>query len=362
MRDRFESQSVRRALRHARFAAIGFGMAIACASWPARAADPVADFYTGKTIQLIIGYSVGGGYDIYARTLAQYMGKHIPGNPTIVPQNMPGAGSLRAVNYLAKAAPKNGTVFGTFSRGAMMEPMLEAGQQAAAQFDPRELDWIGSISDEVSTCAFWYKSGIKTWQDMRTKSYTIGGTGASSDTDVFPKVLRSLFHLPMKMVTGFPGGQDVVLSLQRGEVDGRCGWSWSSLISRNRELYESKQIYVPLQLGLRKHPDLPNVPLVIDLTDDPKIKAALKLVFARQTMARPFAAPPGVPAERLAALRAAFDATMKDPEFLAEAKKLELEIAPVSGVEVEHLVREIYASPPDVVKLARESMQDSTKN
>ena len=361
MLERSERKS-RRSLRPCLIAVVGAGMSVLCVGQGAHAADSVADFYTGKTIQLVVGYSVGGGYDIYGRTLARYMGKHIPGNPTIVPQNMPGAGSLRAVNYLAKAAPKNGTVFGTFARGAMMEPMLEAGQQAAAQFDPTQLQWIGSITDEVSTCAFWYKSGIKTWADMQKKSYTIGGTGASSDTDVFPKVLRSLFHLPMKLVTGFPGGQDVVLSLQRGEVDGRCGWSWSSLISRNRELYVSKQLYIPLQLGLRKHPDLPNVPLVIDLTDDPKIKAALKLVFARQTMARPFAGPPGMPAERLAALRAAFDATMKDPDFLAEAKKLELEVAPVSGVEIERLVREVYAAPGDVVRLAQDSMQNNSKN
>jgi hypothetical protein len=161
----------------------------------------------------------------------------------------------------------------------------------------------------------------------------------------------------LKLVTGFPGGQDVVLSLQRGEVDGRCGWSWSSLISRNRALYDSKQITVPLQLGLRKHPDLPDVPLVMDLSNDPKVKAALKLIFARQAMARPFAAPAGVPPERLKALRDAFDATMRDPAFLQEAKTLELEVAPVRGVEIEQLIKEIYATPPDIVQLAREAVQ-----
>ncbi|HMA51461.1 MAG TPA: tripartite tricarboxylate transporter substrate-binding protein [Magnetospirillaceae bacterium] len=323
----------------------------------ATAADPVRDFYAGRTIQLVIGYSVGGGYDLYARTLARHMSRHIPGNPIIVPQNMPGAGSVRALNYLAKAAPKDGSVFGTFARGAAMEPLLDP--QSAA-FDPRSLNWIGSITNEVSTCAFWHSSGIKTWQDMQKKSYTIGGTGVSSDTDVFPKALRSLFHLPLKLVTGFPGGQDVVLSLQRGEIDGRCGWSWTSLISRNRALYDSKQIFVPLQLGLKKHPDLPDVPLVTDLSDDPKVKAALRVIFSRQAMARPFAAPPGVPAERLTALREAFEATMRDPEFLDEAKKLELEVAPVSGEEITQLVTEVYATPPDIVQLAREAMADKT--
>jgi hypothetical protein len=235
-----------------------------------------------------------------------------------------------------------------------MESLLDP---KAMPFDPNSLKWIGSVTNEVSTCAFWHTSGIKDWADMQRKPYTVGGTGASSDTDAFSKVIRHFFHLPLKLVTGFPGGQDVVLSLQRGEVDGRCGWSWSSLISRNRALYDSKQIIVPLQLGLRKHPDLPDVPLVMDLSNDPKVKAALKMIFARQAMARPFAAPAGIPPERLKALRDAFDATMRDPAFLQEAKTLELEVAPVRGVEIEQLIKEIYATPPDIVQLAREAMQ-----
>lgn len=347
---------MRNLLRHRRFAAFfGLGWFAVFAGQPADAGEPVVDFYAGKTLQMVIGYSVGGGYDIYGRTLARYMGKHIPGNPTIVPQNMPGAGSLRAVNYLARAAPKDGTVFGTFARGAAMEPLLEP---KAVPFDPNSLKWIGSITNEVSTCAFWHTSSIKTWADMQRMHYTIGGTGASSDTDVFPKVIRNFFHLPLKLVTGFPGGQDVVLSLQRGEIDGRCGWSWTSLISRNRELYDSKQIVVPLQLGLRKHPDLPDVPLVMDLSSDPKVKAALKLIFSRQAMARPFAAPAAVPPERLQALRDAFDATMRDPDFLREATKLELEVAPVRGLKIEQLMKEIYATSPDIVQLARDAMKD----
>jgi tripartite-type tricarboxylate transporter receptor subunit TctC len=347
---------MRTPLRNRRFVTFfAVGCVAAFAGQPASAGEPVADFYSGKTLQLVIGYSVGGGYDIYARTLARYMGKHIPGNPTIVPQNMPGAGSLRAMNYLAKAAPKDGSVFGTFARGAAMEPLYDP---KAMPFDPKSLKWIGSVTNEVSTCAFWHASGINNWADMQRKPYTIGGTGVSSDTDVFPKVIRNLFHLPLKLVTGFPGGQDVVLSLQRGEIDGRCGWSWTSLISRNRALYDSKQIIVPLQLGLHKHPDLPDVPLVMDLSSDPKIKAALKLIFARQAMARPFAAPAGIAPERLQALRDAFDATMRDPAFLQEAKRLELEIAPVTGIEIEQLIKEIYETPLDVVQLARSALQD----
>ncbi len=313
----------------------------------------VASFYKGRTIQLYVGYSVGGGYDLYARVLARHLGNHIPGNPTIVPQNMPGAGSLRLANYLYNVAPKDGTAIATFARGMATDPLLGG---KGDQFDARKFTWIGSITDEVSVCAFTQKSGIQTWQDMLTKSYTIGGTGSASDTDVFPKVLQHIFHLNLKLVTGFPGGADVVLALERGEVDGRCGWSWSSLVSRNKQLYDTKQIFVPVQLALRKHEDLPDVPLVTDLTKDPKALQALKLIFSRQTMARPYVAAPGIPDERKAALRKAFDDTMKDPAFVEEAKKTDLEVHPVSGAEIDALLADLYGSPPEVVQLAKDAI------
>lgn len=330
------------------------GLALGAAT--ADAADDVASFYKGRTVTLDIGYSAGGGYDIYARVLARHLGDHVPGNPSVIPQNMPGAGSLKVVNYLYNIAPKDGTVLATFARGLAMEPLFD---QQGIEFDAQKLTWIGSITNEVSVCAFRSNSGIATWQDMLTKEYTVGGTGSGSDTDVFPNALRNLFHMKMKLATGYPGGEDVVLAVERGEVNGRCGWSWSSLMSRNRALYESKQIFVPVQLSLKKHPDLPDVPLVMDLTQDPKIRAALKLIFGRQTMARPYAAPPGLPADRVQALRDAFDATMKDPAFLADAKQTDLEVQPVSGAEMQQLVTEIYGSPPDVVKIASDAVKSA---
>jgi tripartite-type tricarboxylate transporter receptor subunit TctC len=317
-------------------------------------ADEVADFYKGRNVTINIGYSAGGGYDIYARVLARHLGDHIPGNPTVIPQNMPGAGSLKAVNYLYNIAPKDGTVMATFARGLAMQPLFD---KQGIEFDAQKLNWIGSITNEVSVCAFRTDSGIATWQDMLTKSYTVGGTGSGSDTDVFPNALRNMFHMNMKLATGYPGGEDVVLALERGEVNGRCGWSWSSLISRNRSMLDEKKIFVPVQLSLEKHPDLPNVPLVMDLTTDTKLAAALKLIFARQTVARPYAAPPGVPEARIRALREAFDATMKDPEFLAEAKKTDLEVQPVSGAQVQQLVAELYRTPPEVVKIAADAIK-----
>ncbi|HTY68804.1 MAG TPA: hypothetical protein VMH36_19285 [Alphaproteobacteria bacterium] len=320
----------------------------------ARADDAaVAQFYKGRTIQLYIGYSVGGGYDLYARELARYLGAHIPGNPTIVPQNMPGAGSLRLANYLYNVAPKDGTAMATFARGMATEPLLGG---AGTQFDARKFTWLGSITDEVSVCAFWHDSGVATWQDMLTKSYTVGGTGSASDTDVFPNAMKRIFHLNLKLVTGFPGGSDVVLALERGEVQGRCGWSWSSLVSRNKQLYDTKQIFVPVQLALRKHEDLPDVPLIVDETKDPKELRALRLIFARQSVARPYVAPPGLPEDRKQALRRGFDETMKDPAFLEEAKKTELEVHPVSGAEIDTLLGELYQSPPEVVQLAKDAI------
>jgi tripartite-type tricarboxylate transporter receptor subunit TctC len=267
---------------------------------------------------------------------------------------MPGAGSLKVVNYLANVAPKDGTVIATFARGMAMQPLFD---KTGIEFDAQKLNWIGSITNEVSVCAFRSDTGIKTWQDMLTKSYTVGGTGSGSDTDVFPDVLRHMFHMKIKLVTGYPGGSDVILAMERGEVDGRCGWSWSSVKSTKYDLYQKKEIFIPVQLALKKHPDLPDVPLVTEETKDPKELAALKLIFGRQSVARPYATAPGVPADRVAALRKAFDDTMKDPAFLAEAEKTKLEVEPVSGQEVQDLVAELYQSSPDVVKIAADAVK-----
>jgi tripartite-type tricarboxylate transporter receptor subunit TctC len=321
---------------------------------PAHAADAVADFYKGRTVQVLVGFGPGGGYDLYARTLARYMGHHIPGNPTMVPQNMPGAGGIKAMNYLYNVARKDGATIGTFARGLVIEPLL--GHAQGTQFEAAKFTWIGSVSNEVSVCAFWNTSPIKTWQDMQTKPNTIGASAAGADSEIFPTVLKNLFHLPSKVITGYSdGGAAIDLGMERGEIMGRCGWSWSSLLSQSKPLLDGKKINIVLQLALQKHEDLPNVPLVMDLPTTPQNKAALKLIVSRQSIARPFAAPPGIPADRAQALRAAFDATMKDPQFLAEAKRLNLEVRPVPGTEVEKLIKELYASPPDVVKLAAQA-------
>jgi len=322
---------------------------------PTNAAETDA-FFAGKTVRILVGFSAGGGYDVYARELGRYLGRHIPGNPAIAVQNMAGAGSLKAVNYLYNAAPRDGTVLATFARGIVFEPLI--GHLDGAQFEAPKFNWIGSVSNEVSVCAINSSRGIVTWQDMLTTKTLIGASGAGADSDVFPIVLRNLFQLPMRIVTGYPGGADLNLAMERGEIDGRCGWSWTSIVSRNRDWLAGKRIRITLQIALAKHEDLPDVPLITDLVSDPRRDAALKLIVSRQSIARPFAAPPEVPAERVETLRQAFDATMRDPDFLAEMRGQSLEVRPVGGAEVQTLMRDIHASPPEVVKLARELLVD----
>jgi len=326
------------------------GIVLAASFLDQAKADAVADFYHGRTVTLFVGYSVGGGYDNYARVLARHLGNHIPGNPSVLPQNMPGAGSLRALNYLYNAAPKDGSAIGTFGRGLAMEPLIGS---SPTQFDARKLLWLGSGSDEISLCGTWHASRIKSWNDMQTVPFTVGGEGSGSDPDIFAAMMKNVFGVKLRIVSGYPGSAEVALAVERGEVDGRCGWSLSSLRQMRPDWLATRQFKPIVQLNLTKSPELPEVPAITELATSETQRQILKLVLSRQSMARPFAAPPGLPADRAAALRAAFDRTMADQEFIAEAKAAGLEVNPVSGVEIERLVGELYQTPPDVVAKAK---------
>jgi len=339
-----------------RFRTVGRAMAVGLfllSASLAQAQSP-ADFYKGKTVELYIGYSVGGGYDLYARVLARHIGKFIPGNPTVVPKNMEGAGSLRLANWLYRVGPKDGTVFGIIGRGTAFDPVLG---EAGAQFDGTKFTWIGSANDEVSVCVAWQTAGIATFDELQAKGMTVGGTGASADTDQFPRIINGVLGTKMRIVSGYPGGNDVVLAMERGEVQGRCGWSWSSVKATHRAWIDDHKIAVLVQLSLAKHPDLAGVPVVADLAKTDEQRQILKLIFARQTMGRPFLAPPGIPPDRAEALRKAFMDTMKDRDFLADAEKAQLEITPVSGEKVQALVQEIYQTPPEIAKKAAALLQ-----
>jgi tripartite-type tricarboxylate transporter receptor subunit TctC len=268
---------------------------------------------------------------------------------------MEGAGSLRLANWLYNVAPKDGSVIGTIGRGTGFDPMLG---HKNAQFDGTKFNWIGSANDEVSVCVVWNgRTKITKFDDLLTTQLNIGGTGAAADTDQFPRIINGVLGTKMKIITGYPGGNDVNLAMERGEVDGRCGWSWSSVKSTRASWITDKKITILMQLSLAKHPDLPDVPLITDLAKNDDQRQVLKLIFARQALGRPYLAPPAIPADRAAALRNAFMETMKDSEFLAEAEKAKLEVTPVSGEEVQKLVGDIYRTPPEVAKRAADLLK-----
>jgi tripartite-type tricarboxylate transporter receptor subunit TctC len=310
-------------------------------------ADDVADFYRGRNVSMVIGYTAGGGYDLYARLLARHMSKHIPGNPTIVPQNMPGAGSLKAANYIYSLAPKDGATIGTAARSMATDPLL-----GESKFDPREFTWVGSTTSETSVCAMWQTSPVKTWGDMFGKTFTMGGSAPGSEPDVFTLLLKNVFGAHVRLVTGYPGGNDINLAIERGEVDGRCGWSWSSIKSQRSEWLKDKKISILVQLAMTKHPDLPDVPLLLDFAKSEEQRQIVRLVLASLVVGRPFFAPPGIPADRKMALRKAFDDTMKDETFREEAAKLDLEIEPVTAAAIDDLLAELYRTPKPVVEKA----------
>jgi tripartite-type tricarboxylate transporter receptor subunit TctC len=339
------------------FVAIVATVALAACATSARA-DPVADFYRGRTVTLVIGYSAAGGYDTYARVVARHFGDHIPGHPTILPQNMEGAGSLRAANYLYNAAAKDGRVIGMLARGMAMEPLIG---RSHAQFDSRKFSWIGSGTNEVSTCVTGHASAVKTWADALTTPFTVGGEGSGSDPDVFATIMRNVFGVKLRLISGYPGTAELSLAIERGEIDGRCGWSYSSLLQQHPDWVAKKQVNILVQLALTRSPELPDVPLITDFATTDRQRAILRLVFSRQAMARPFLAPPDVPPEREQALRRAFDETMKDPVFLAEAKQRGLEVNPVSGVEIDKLIEELYQTPADIIAEVRDSIAPGTK-
>jgi tripartite-type tricarboxylate transporter receptor subunit TctC len=304
------------------------------------AADPsVANFYKNKNIDVYIGFSVGGVYDVHARLLSRFMGRHIPGNPTFVPRQMTGAGSLTLASWLYQAAPKDGSAIGTFARGIAFNPLIG---QPAGGIEATKFNWLGSTNDEVSVCAARRESGVTRFEQVFERELVVGSTGGSGDDDQLPRLVNGVLGTKFRIVRGFPGGNEIKLAMLRGEVSGRCGWSWSSVKATEAEWLREGSISVLVQLSLRRHPDLPDAPLITDYAKTDEGRQIFKVALARQAMAWPFAAPPGAPVERVAALRQAFDATLRDREYLAEAERLSLEITPVSGERIQALIADVY--------------------
>src|SRR3954469_17282777 len=314
-------------------------------------AQSIEQFFSGKTITLYIANSVGGGYDLYGRLLARHMSKYIPGKPAIIPKNLDGGGALRAANYMYEVAPRDGTAIATIGRGTVFAPAIG---QRGANFDSTKFNWLGSANDEVSACAAWHTSGVTNFDDLLVRELVIGSTVASDDAAQLPKVMNGLLGTKFKVVNGYPGGNEMNLAMERGETQGRCGLSWGSYKSTHQDWITGKKLNLLFQVSLTKHHDLPDVPLLLDLAKTDEQRQILNLFAVRPVMGRPFFAPQEVPRDRVDALRHAFDQALEDPGLVAEAERAKLEINPVNGVRVDAIVKDTFATPPEIMKKAAE--------
>jgi tripartite-type tricarboxylate transporter receptor subunit TctC len=319
---------------------------------PAAAQDDVAAFYKGKIVRLVVGIGVGSGYDINARLLARYLPKYIPGSPTVIVQNQPGAGSLSMTNQLYAAGPFDGSAIGASFNGLPTTPLL---QPVGARFDATKLNWIGSTNRETQAMYVWAASPINSLADLTSKEMIVGAQAPGSTQYDYPKLAEKLFGWKFKVITGYEATPKIHLAMERGEVYGTWA-NWSTLKAISEQWIKDKKIRILAQWSLRKHPELPDVPLILDQAKTEEQKQALNLALARLEFGRPFFMPPNVPAERVTAIRRAFDMAMKDPELLAEADKLKIEIDPLTGEQVAALIVEIYKTPPETVERVREAM------
>ncbi len=324
---------------------IGFLFSLMVGNPLPAAAQAPTDYYAGKTVQMIIGFGPGGGYDLWARILARHIGKHLPGNPTVIPQNLDGAGSFRAANYIYSVAPKDGTVMGLIARDAPLGPLTGA---PGAQFDSTKMSWLGTPTTETNVCISYKTAQVKTAQDLLTKQLIVGDTGVGTGTHSYPKALTELLGMKFKIVGGYPSSSDVFLAMERGEVEGICE-SLDSVSTKRPDWISTKTVNLLFQGGTEPNPEIKDVPFVVGLAKNDQDKKSIEFLYAGQGIGRPFVAPPDLPPERLKMMRDAFDATMKDPEFIAEVKLRKLDLEPETGEHLEALIKKIYATPKPIV-------------
>src|SRR5580700_1890287 len=331
-------------------------VAAACAPLAFAMALPAAaaDFYAGKTIELEVGADVGGGYDIYARTVARTMGRHIPGNPTIVVKNMPGAGSGRTAIFISNVAPKDGATLGALMPGAIIGPLLD--DKVETQFDPTKVFYIGSADAGTRICATYQSSKIKTFEDARKQKTILGATAAGGATRDYGYLHNHTSGTKFDVVAGYKGTADIGLAMERGEVDGVCGWDWSSAKSQKSDWLRDHKVNVLVQVGLDPNAELTQmgVPELWKYIDNEEDRKVAEMVVSQQIFQRSYIAPPGTPAEQIATLRTAFDATMKDPQFLADADTVRIAITPLPGAKVQDIVQKLYATPKPIIERARQ--------
>jgi tripartite-type tricarboxylate transporter receptor subunit TctC len=325
--------------------------ALLAATGGAYAQDDVAEFYRGKTVRLVIGYGAGGGYDVYGKFFARYLGEHIPGKPTVIAQNMPGAGSRSAANWLYKVAPKDGSVLAVLGQAT---PADQALGQPGVQFDVRQFNWIGNMVAVNNIMITWHESGVRTIDEAKKKALAIGATGAASPSVLYPTVANNLFGTQFKIVSGYPGGGDIMIAMERREVDGRGSDSWASLKSNNPAWIKDKKVNILFQVGPHREKDLPDPPLLTELAQNEEQKQILELISGDAAVGRPILTAPDVPAARVAALRKAFDATMRDPAFQEAAKKANMSFNPIGGEELQKIVTRIVSPSPQVIARVKE--------
>jgi len=320
----------------------------------AAAQEDVAAFYKGKTLRLVVGVAVGSGYDINARLLARHIGAHIPGNPIVIVQNQPGAGSLTMTNQLFAAGPFDGTAIGAPLNGIPTAPLL---QPTGVRFEPVKLGWVGSTNRETQVTYLWHTAPAKTLADLASTEVIVGAQAPGSTQYDFPVLANQLLGLKFKVITGYESTPKIHLAMERGEIHGNGATNWSTLKALNSDWIEEKKVLLLVQWGLAKNRELPDVPLILDVAKSEADRAAFRLAVARLEYGRPFFMPPNVPPERLAAVRRAFDATMKDPAYLADAEKLKIDVDPLTGEEVAALVEQASRTAPETIARVRAALE-----
>ena len=341
-------------LRHLAAAAIAAGLAGGAAL--AQAPDPVAGFYRGRNVTLLIGSSPGGGYDLYGRLIARFIGRHIPGNPQVIVQNMPGAASNVAAAYVYNVAPKDGTVMGAIFMGAVVDPLF--GEAKRSTHDTAKFNYIGNANSDAYVCLVRTDAGVNSLSDVFDKEIVMGASAEGASTRDFPSLLKNLLGVKFKIVAGYPGTREINLAIEKGEVQGGCGETWSSVAATYPAWFRDKLVKPLVQESNVGYPELDRmgVPLSNAFAKTPEQKQILDLVYSQTTFGRPYVVAPGVPQERVDALRKAFMATMTDPELVAEAKRINLDIAPIPGEELQTLIAKLYATPQDVVDKAKAAL------
>jgi tripartite-type tricarboxylate transporter receptor subunit TctC len=316
-------------------------------------AQSVADFYHGRQITLMVGSSPGGGYDAVARLVARNLGRHIPGNPNIIVQNTPGGGSITMSNRIFRGLAQDGTFIGLVQRGVLL---AQIEKQPGVLFDITKFNWIGSVSPEIGLVVSWHTSPVKTVQDLLDKQLIVGGTGLTSDIEASARLLNAAIGAKFKIVSGYAGQADVLLAMERGEIEGSADWSWSEIKTRRASYLEQKKINLILQDSLNKAPDLPDVPLAMDFVKDDTLRKVAELYFGLKQIARPIMAGPGVPPDRVEALRKAFVALKDDAEFKADAEKSGIDVDPTPAEEIDAFIKRLTTASPEVLQRLVETL------